>query len=624
MLILYADPEDSDAPLIEIGALAESCSVPLALFTSLDAPEKLAAALNQTACHVINADNENLLVSAVNRLAKSKQNERRHERQNQRLQELEHRYNLLLDSSREAIAYVHEGLHVYTNRAYREALNVRDESEIAGLSLLDILKAGDTDLKSTFRALSKGQFPTEPLAVTVQRQDGGEFDARLIFLPARFDGEDCIQMMVQRSDTATHLATELERLRLIDPLTRLMNRNALFEELETSIAAGPCDGAAAILYIEPDGFEELRDELDADATDKFISDLAAIIKGALRDTDKIARIADEAFAALVYRNDSGALENAAREILEAYRGHVIEFGDRALSGTCSIGLASIGRLSRNATHIMANARKAHREAAQQGDQLVAHRPQLTAVSSNDDDQQWVRRINYAIGNDDFYSVQQSIVDLDGEGQHLIENMTYMREETGDRAPVDYANVADRNDLAGRIDRHVIPGLLKSFVENNDRQIISISNNSVLDYGFPAWLAEQFNTYCVEGDRVVLQIPAVAALSNLKPAQRLMKELQPLGSRLAISSFDASRRSLQLLEHLGVSYIKLDPKLTRELTSSSKNQEDVRKITEAAQQRGVCVIADEVSDTASLATLWQCGVKLVAGTFLKEQSQVIAQ
>jgi len=37
-----------------------------------------------------------------------------------------------------------------------------------------------------------------------------------------------------------------------------------------------------------------------------------------------------------------------------------------------------------------------------------------------------------------------------------------------------------------------------------------------------------------------------------------------------------------------------------------------------------VIADEVADTSSLAVLWQCGIKLIAGAFLKESSQVIAQ
>jgi EAL domain-containing protein (putative c-di-GMP-specific phosphodiesterase class I) len=152
----------------------------------------------------------------------------------------------------------------------------------------------------------------------------------------------------------------------------------------------------------------------------------------------------------------------------------------------------------------------------------------------------------------------------------------------------------------------------------------VSNNSILDYAFPGWLAEQLQANCIEGEKVILQIAASAAHTNLRPAQRLMKELKPLGCHLAISMFDAKRRSRQLLEHLDVTYVKIQPSLTRDLTSNTKNQEAVAKIVEAADPHGIFVIADEVEDTSSLAVLWQCGVKLIAGAFLKESSQVLAQ
>ena len=130
--------------------------------------------------------------------------------------------------------------------------------------------------------------------------------------------------------------------------------------------------------------------------------------------------------------------------------------------------------------------------------------------------------------------------------------------------------------------------------------------------------------CVEGDKIILQIAASAAHTNLRPAQRLMKELKPLGCHLAVSQFDPERRSRQLLEHLDISFIKIAPTLTHDLTANTKHQEAVRKIVEAAEPHGVLVIADEVADTSSLAVLWQCGVKLIAGAFLRESSQVLAQ
>ena len=122
VLILYADAEETEAPLEEISKLAAAFSIPVALFAHLDDQERLARLVGQAACFVIDADREDLLTDSVSQLIASSENERTHRAQQQRLEELEHRYNLLLDSSRDAIAYIHEGLHVYGNRAYLETL----------------------------------------------------------------------------------------------------------------------------------------------------------------------------------------------------------------------------------------------------------------------------------------------------------------------------------------------------------------------------------------------------------------------------------------------------------------------------------------------------------------------
>ena len=624
VLILYANADENDAPLEEISELADAFNVPLALFRPMDEPEKLARALDKTACFVINSGREDLLTDSVARLIRNCENERNNEAREQRLEELEHRYNLVLDSSRDAIAYIHEGLHVYANRAYLEALRVTDESATAGLSLLEMIDAGETNLKSLLKGFAKGSFPADALPVRVKRPDGSDFEANLVFSPARFDGEDCTQMMMQRRDTANELAAEIERLRFTDPLTQLHNRKAFVDELEAWVTGGRGEGTAAVLYIEPDGFDTLQDELSADVIDAVIADLAGVIRKCLAEGDIPARINERGFAVLAHRSTAAEFEALAEQILIAYRGHLVEVGEHSLTVSCSIGVSNVGRLVVNSVEIIARARKAQAEAAENGDQVVVFRPQLTAVASVNGEHQWLERVKFALSNHDFYSVQQSIIDLDGEGVQLVENITYMRGESGDHGPADFQETADRSDLAGAIDRQIIPGLLKTLVESDERHIINISSNSIIDYAFPGWFAEQLKSSCVDGSRVILQITAQSALNNLRPTQRLSKELSPLGCRLAISNFDAERRTCQLLEHLDVAYVKLHPSLTEELTANAKHQEAVRKIVEAAEARGVAVIADEVTNTSSLAVLWQCGVKLIAGAFLRETTQVLAQ
>jgi len=626
VLILYADIDESEAPLEEVAELASAFNVPLALFTDVSETEHLAQALNNTACFVINSGQAELLTESVSRLIRNAENERLYNSRQLYLEELEHRYNLLLESSRDAIAYIHEGLHVYANRAYLESLHVKDADETMSLSLLELItpKAEGLNMKALLRGLSKGVLPEAALEVQVNRPDGSEFDASLVFSTARFDGEDCTQMMMQRKDAASELASELELMRVTDPVTRMANRRAFSEILDRHIATDSHDSVAAVLYIEPDGFEALQSDLSVKLLDEFVADFAGVIRRSIDEDDTAARIGEGGFAVLTHRPSVSDMELLAGTILKACRSHMVEIGERAFSISCSIGICNIGRLSTDAGEIITNARQVHTEAAKSGDRFEVFRPQLTAVETMDGEQGWIDRINYALGKQDHYTVQQSIVDLDGEGDQLVENIPFLRGEDGDHSSAAYQVFAERNDLAGAIDRQIIPGLLKTFVDSNERQIINLSSNSILDYSFPGWFAEQMKEACIEGSQIVLQIAAGAALNNLRPAQRLMKELKPLGCRLSVSQFDAERRTLQLLEHLDASFVKLQHSITEDLISDTKKQEAIRRIVEATELQGVEVIADEVADTSSLAVLWQCGVKLISGAFLSESSQVLAQ
>lgn len=626
VLLLYADADEGDAPLEEVAELASAFNVPLALFTDVTENDTLAHALSSTACFVIHSQREDLLTASVSRLIRNAENERLFNSRQLYLEELEHRYNLLLESSRDAIAYIHEGLHVYANRAYLEALRLENADETMALSLLELIKPVNesTDMKSLLRDLSKGKLPEAAVEVQVNRPDGSAFDASLVFSQARFDGEDCTQMMMQRKDAASELASELERMRVMDPVTGMHNRSAFSELVDQCIAEDTHDSVAAVLYIEADGIKGLQSELSSKTMDAFTANFAKVVRNNLAEDDLPGRVSESGLAILVHRPSVSDIETLAQNLLKACRSHVMEIDDRAFSISCSIGICNIGRLATDAGEVIAHARQVQGEAAANGDSFEVYRPQLTAVETLDGEQSWLDRINYALGNQDFYTVQQSIVDLDGDGDQFMENIPFMRSEDGDHPASEFLAFAERNDLAGNIDRMVIPGLLKTLIEGSERQIINLSINSILDYSFPGWFAEQMKEACIEGDRVVLQISSVAALSNLRPAQRLMKELKPLGCRLSVCNFDAERRTLQLLEHLDASFIKLNHALTVDLISDSKKQDAVRRIVEAADAVNVEVIADEVADTSSLAVLWQCGVKLIAGAFLSESSQVIAQ
>ena len=59
------------------------------------------------------------------------------------LREAEKRCQLLLDSSVDAITYVHDGMHIYANRSYMALFGYEDAEELEGLPVIDLIASCD-------------------------------------------------------------------------------------------------------------------------------------------------------------------------------------------------------------------------------------------------------------------------------------------------------------------------------------------------------------------------------------------------------------------------------------------------------------------------------------------------
>ncbi len=575
---------------------------------------------------IINAEENDQLMRVVKQHMSGGKTVREFDDLLQKQEELQHRYNLLLDSARDSIAYVHEGLHVYANRAYLDLLQVNRLDEIEGLSLLELMETEEgIDLKKLLRDMNQSIFPEESLVVTINTLARTHLKAELTFSPARFNGEHCIQMMVREQSTHHGLHEELNRLRQMDHLTHMINRQTFAARLTELIEDGQgVDHTIAVMYIETDGMAELQQDLGMEGIDTYIMDLANIISGCISENDIPSRFSDHGFAVLIRRDDSSSLQEAGDAILENYCNHIIDLGDQTRTASCSIGMTTLGPLTRDAREVISQAKTAFKEASNKGNMLVRFKPALTTVHSGEGDRDWVERIRYALNNHDFYTVQQSIVDLEGENEGLFENRTFMREEGEDIQTSEFMLAAERNDLGSTIDRHVIPQIMLAIAGTGDRHIISLSTNSLLDFSFPNWFQRILKETEVEGSQLVLQISAIVAETHLKPTRRIVDELQELGCNFVLSEFDNDRRTIQLLEHLPVRMIKLRPGLAKGLSSNATNQEIIRAVVRAVESRDITIIADEVQDASDLAALWQCGVKLVTGDFLNEAPQVVGQ
>lgn len=598
---------------------------------------------------------------------------------------------LLLEDTREPVAFFHEGLHVAANPAYLSLMGAADMEGLAMVSLLEILERDGTDLKAMVRDFSRGQIPESHQPFTLRPPGQEPVPVDLAFESVRYDGEDCVQMRVVLADVGIDGADEAEEQTPearepalgtpsqpmaatsedtqaepqneshieshiesgnnsgnepgsepapdrapaphartqsgFDPLTGMYWRSAFMERLNERLATLPEDGRAAVFFITIDQSREQWEALPVADMESFVQATASELLSCLEAEDDICRFSDTRFALFAIRPDKGSLKRLG----ERLRSGIERLGDdrtatatAALPETCSVGLVLLDNQDHDPEHTLEKARAACRLAAEQGNRVMRYKPARLAGISEDEEAHWRERLRYAIENEDFYTVQHSIMNLDGDLQGILENRTFMHEDEADLPLAEFAEAAERNLLASQVDRLVIPGLLCAVAGNEEQQIIDISGNSLQDFSFPAWFQRSLQETRVPGKRIILQWPAWAARQQLRAAGRLIEELSPLGVRFSVSGFDADSKTLELLQALKLQFITLDRSLTRNLTEHPNRVDTIREIVHAAESVQVASIASDVPTSADLAMLWRGGVKLVSGEFIQETPRVIGQ
>lgn len=625
-LIIVCGDADGLPEAAAIAQLAARHSVPLALRIDPQDSRAVRQALAVTACTIINATEHEQLLHVVREHLARREAAASTAGVHDQLAELQSLHGLLLHSAGDAIAYLHEGLHIRANEAYLNRLGVADADALAGLSILELMQAERHDLRQLFRDMARGLFPDGPVSVRVCPPGEEAFTGAVTFAPARLEQENCVQMILRSSDRVSPVQVEPNASTDTDPLTGLPNRDEFIPQLASYLKDLEQRAvASALFYLQPDGFAEYQKTLGHLGADSFLADFAGLLKSCLGETDLACRFSDYQFAALVRRDRLPDIEAFGQRLKEAAAGHQLEIGHHVLETSCSVGMVMLGPAVTCADQVLVQARDACGKAAESGNCIVRHKANLSMVAAEGADHRWAERLRFALDHGNFYSLQQSVINLDGVPDGLQDMRSYLRDELGDVPPEDYLAAADACHLGSEVDRALIPGLLRSFASNPDshRFILRISRGSLLDNGFSAWLGQQLRENAIPAGNLVLELPADDVAANLSCASRLAEELREVGCGLALSDFDDDIRHLRLLGSLEVEIVRLRQELVDQLAEKPDSRDTVRQLVTTIVRAGAEALAGGAHDAPHLAALWQAGIKRVVGDFLEESSEVAA-
>lgn len=545
--------------------------------------------------------------------------------------ESERRAHSLLGSSRDPIAYVHEGMHVYANRAYLEMFGFEEFEEIEGLAILDLIAGEDSEkFRNVLRLLSRGEKPPEKLNLKAQRPDGGTFDAMMELSEASIEGEPATQIIFRQQTVGAEIAEQLEELKRQDLVTGLANRQHFLGELEKAAAAansGRID--QSIVYIEIDNYRKVLDQVGVGGADLLLGDVAQLLRELTDRQDVVARFADHTFTAILTNRSHEAGVQLVEQVRARFEERIFDVGKRSVSLTASIGICLMTEKVPGAQFVLDKANEASRKAqGEGGNRVQVFDPAAQDKADAAKDKEWLELIKQAIERDGFVLFYQPIVSLQGQEGEFYEVLLRMQGAKGEILPGQFLPIAERFGLLPQIDRWVISHVLKVLQERHNQGrmttfFVKLTTQAIDDGSLLPWLAQQLKGVRVPGDRLVFEMPESMVVTHLKQAKFFQKGLEQLKCGFALEKFGSGLNSFQLLKHVGANYVKLDRIYMAELAKNPEHQHKIRDMCEQARSLGRMTVAEFVEDAASMSILFSCGVNFVQGNFLAEPEKVMA-
>ncbi len=600
--------------------------IPLIVITPKNQESSAIEVLNMGARDAVASDQGERLKFVVQRELADLQNRRTLRRNEKLLHETEKRTRNLIDSSRDAIAYVHDGAHIYANNAYLKMFGYADLEDIEGMPILDMVASDQhVKLKEFLRGYAKGQITDDNLDVVGQHTEGKTFNITMEFSNASMEGESCSQIIIRDQAQSKELEKQLNVLSKQDLLTGLYNHTYFIEQADKMISRA-VDGQVkgALLYIMLDKYEDIKSNVGISGRDLVLTDIATLLKEKVSNLGLLARFEGAVFTLLLNNADQAQAEKVAGGICKLVHNHISEVNKKSITTTSSIGVTSINETTSNLNDILTRAEKGALAAEKAGgDQFSIFNPAIEELAEKEQFSVWATKIKIALKENKFHLLYQPVVSLRGEtGAHYEVLVRLMDDDGSEILPTEFLPAAEEMGLNNYIDRWIIAHVFMLLAERmkqgtNTRFFIKLSSGSLTDLEFLPWITERIKSLRLDADSLVFTLNEATALNYLKQAKVTLQGLRSINCRVGLENFGTEQNIFQSLKHLDVNYLKIDESLAANLKDSIENQESLKEIADEANERGIMAIAAFVEDANSMALLWQSSVAFIQGHFLQQ-------
>jgi diguanylate cyclase (GGDEF)-like protein len=374
-----------------------------------------------------------------------------------------------------------------------------------------------------------------------------------------------ISILSLAQDVSSRIQAE-ERLQYMathDGLTGLPNSVLLNDRLESALSrARRARRRVGVMFLDLDHFKDVNDTLGHRVGDGLLKELSRRIRGALRESDLLARISgDEFVVVLEDLSDQGAPERVARMILEEVRRPFqVEGNEIHVSG--SLGLAMHPEDGADAETLLKNADAAMYHAKELGrngfrvfsSELASRRTRRLQVET---------ALRRALRENELLLYYQPIVEIEsGEVRRAEALLRWRDPEHGLMLPAGFIPHAEESGLGHALGHWVLEAACKQACAWRVAGLplvvsVNLSASQLRDGSMVTDLKQILREQGCEARSLQFEITETSMVRDVESASIVLAKLRALGVRIAIDDFGTGFSSLSHLRHLPVDVLKID-------------------------------------------------------------------
>jgi len=607
--------------------------LPLLVLTHTFSPEEFTLLLNSGASNVIPAADEQSLEIVVKKMLRHLEHYRNLLHVEQLYRQSMQYNKILLESSRDAITYVHDGMHIHANPSYLEMFGYESMDDLESMPVMDLVATND---HSKFKEFMREYMTDEKeedrdIELVGMRQlkkgKSKPFKLKMEVSQALYDAEKCIQIIIRdQSQSSKELEKKLKELSKRDQLTGLYNRQHFIQLLEKALGkAMESHVRSVMLFMGLDNLKAIRDQVDLAGIDDIQKNIADLLREQASDNALLARFNEGVFTLLLQDSDIKQATELAEKICKLIEKKVFEIGEHSVVLTASIGSVVVLASAGTPQNVIDDAQAACQKAMEAGgNRAVVYRPEVKNEDSSLTD--LAKNLEVALAESTNLSLAyQPIVSLRGDTTAIYEVFLRMHDTEGNKLPVGKVfAAAEQSKQTIKLDQWILKEaaiqLRKQHRAKKDtRFFIKLSDQTVKDSSALNYIKKLLQAAQIPGKSLIIEFSEALVISQVNFIKSFIVQLNKMGCRTALEHFGTGLNYETTLKHLPVNYVKIDSSYAKGLSDNADNQAAVQKIVELAHNYDKLTIAESVEDANSLTVLWQCETDFAQGHYIQEPS-----